>query len=345
VRERRELARPEVADGRNIDETLGELRGEGALQQVNRLDEARPFDRKPWRSEATADEDSYFGLPLLKTSVWKWPIPAYFYAGGLAGASAALGAAAALLGRRRLRRISRASRRIAAAGAVVSAGLLIQDLGVRRRFIYMLRVFRPTSPMNLGTWLLSGFGACATAALLPGRVGDAAAAASGVLGLPLTSYTGVLLANTAVPFWQAARTTLPPVFVASAAASAASAFEMMRLGRRERRVIRRMAIAGKLAELLNDFALERELARVEQVALPLHQGASGLLWNCAKACKAMSLMLSIVRRKPRWARIAGGMLGTLGALATRFAIFEGGKASARDPQATFALQRADPAHA
>src|SRR5207249_2121714 len=100
---------------------------------------------------------------------------------GLAGASAALGAAASLFGRGKLPRIARRARFIAAAGAVASAGLLIEDLGMRKRFIYMLRVFRPTSPMNLGTWLLSAFGGCAAAALLPGRIGDAAALASGVV--------------------------------------------------------------------------------------------------------------------------------------------------------------------
>jgi formate-dependent nitrite reductase membrane component NrfD len=332
-------ARPVPLDGRNIDQHLGALRGEGALQRIGRIDEARPFERRPWRREATADEDSYYGLPLLKESVWKWPIPTYFYVGGLAGASAALGAAASLFGGGKLPQISRRARFIGAAGAVASAGLLIEDLGMRKRFIYMLRVFRPTSPMNLGTWLLSAFGGCAAAALLPGRIGDAAAVASGVVGLPLTSYTGVLLANTAVPLWQAARTTLPPAFVASAAASAASAFEMIPLGARERRVVRRMAVAGKLAELLNDVALEREVSRVERVGEPLRRGASGLLWRVATVCKISSLLASLLPRKPRWARIAGGALGTVGALATRFAILQGGKASARDPHASFALQR------
>src|SRR6185436_2058139 len=194
-------ARNAPGDGRNIDESLGVLRGEGALQKISTLDEARPFERRPWRSDATAEEDSYYGLPLLKETVWQWPIPVYFYVGGLAGASAALGAAASVFGNGKLKRIARRGRLIAAAGAVASAGLLIQDLGVRRRFLYMLRVFRPTSPMNLGTWLLSGFGACATLALLPGRIGKAFACGSGVLGLPLTSYTGVLLNNTAVPLW------------------------------------------------------------------------------------------------------------------------------------------------
>lgn len=326
---------PSSRDGRNLDEDLGVLQGEGALQKVERLDEGRPFERRPWRREATADQDSYYGLPMLKESVWKWPIPLYFYVGGLAGGSALL-AAAALLRKHRLPGIARAGRVIAASGAVVSAALLIQDLGIRRRFIYMLRVFRPTSPMNLGTWILSGFGACAAGSLLPGKIGDAASVAAGVLGLPLSGYTGVLLANTAVPLWQKARANLPPVFVASAAASVASAMELLPLSRAEQRVARRMAVAGKLAELCTDVALEHEVGKIERIGRPLERGVSGALWKTAKACKAASLVCSMIPRKRAWLRVCGGVLGTMGALCTRFSLFHGGKASARDPRAAVA---------
>src|SRR5207237_9737970 len=72
-------ARSVPLDGRNIDQHLGALRGEGALQRIGHVDEARPFERRPWRREATADDDSYYGLPLLKASVWKWPVPTAFY--------------------------------------------------------------------------------------------------------------------------------------------------------------------------------------------------------------------------------------------------------------------------
>jgi formate-dependent nitrite reductase membrane component NrfD len=335
----RDLSRPETRDGRNIDPTLGSLRGEGAGQEISTLEEARPFEVRPQRTESTAEESSYYGLPLLKETVWKWPIPAYFFVGGLAGASAAV-AAAALIRPRGLNTVIRAGRFIAAGGAVLSGGLLIEDLGIRRRFIYMLRVFRPTSPMNLGTWLLGGFGLASLAALLPGRTGDAAAVASGAFGLPLTSYTGVLLVNTAVPLWQGASVTLPPVFVASGAASAASALETLPLGDRENRVVRRLAVAGKLAEMLTDLSLEKELGRIERVARPLHHGVSGALWRAAQITKGASLLISLLPNKPRSLRAIGGVLGLLGALCTRFSIFEGGKASARDPHATFALQGA-----
>src|SRR3954470_8404537 len=191
------------ADGRNIDPSLGILAGEGAHQEVRETGGkgARPVPEPSERAESTADPDSYYGLPLLKEPVWKWPVPAYFYVGGVAGGCAALGAAARRSGLPALRPLCERTRVIAAGGAVVSAGLLIWDLGRPSRFLNMLRVFRPTSPMNLGSWILSAFGGFATVAALLrrhrtgplGAIGDASAAAAGCLGLPLAGYTGVLL--------------------------------------------------------------------------------------------------------------------------------------------------------
>src|SRR5438270_5418458 len=188
------------SDGRNIDESLGILAGEGAQQEVKDRDGkgARPVPEPSERAESTADPDSYYGLPLLKEPVWKWPVPAYCYVGGVAGGCAALGAAATRSGDASLRPLCERTRVIAAGGAVVSAGLLIWDLGRPSRFLNMMRVFRPTSPMNLGTWIISAFGGFATvAALLRKRragplaaIGDAAAIAAGVVGVPLAGYTG-----------------------------------------------------------------------------------------------------------------------------------------------------------
>ena len=326
-----DVTRP-VDDGRNIDPRLGTLAGEGSHQQVERIHAGR---LTPSNEPATGD--TYYGLPLLKEPVWEWPIPAYFYVGGLAGAAAAL-AAAALLRRDSLGTIERTGRWIAFGGSVVSAAFLIQDLGRPSRFIYMLRVFRPSSPMNLGTWILSAFGACAFGALaLPGRVGDAASVGAGIFGLPLTSYTAVLLANTAVPLWQGTRNALPVLFVSSAAVSAASAFELFDLPAAEARMIRRFAIAAKLADIASAMAVAREANAVERVGRPLRKSP---LWNAAKVCLLASLVVSVLPRKPRWLRIAGGALGTLGAMATRFGVFEAGRHSARDPQASFEQQRA-----
>ena len=220
-------------DGRNIDPRLGTLSGEGAQQRVRELDGPdagkEPLATRPTQSgAASATAPSYYGLPLLKAPVWIWSVPLYFYVGGTAGAASLLGATAELVGGPSLQPLGRRCRWVGAAGDVLSAGLLIHDLGRPERFLNMLRVFRPTSPMSLGTWILSGSGALnSLAALLAGqekgwlgRVGSAAAVGGGLLGMPLAGYTAVLITNTAVPLWQGTHQSLPLLFMASSTVGA-----------------------------------------------------------------------------------------------------------------------------
>jgi len=332
-------------DGRNIDPALGELRGEASVQR------ARPLESRPEQIATREDSarDSYHGLPLLKETVWKTSIPLYLYVGGLSGACAALGAAAQLRqgpGAAGFEALISRTRLIAAGGAIVSAVLLIEDLGRPSRFFNMLRVFRKSSPMSVGSWVLSAFGAAASGAAAGELLGGpkvlraAAGLGAGLLGLPLAGYTGVLLAGTAVPVWQGGRTALPPLFLASAAASAASALDLCDLPVRSQRVVRRFGVLGKVAELAGSAALERELAPVPRVANTLREGLPGTLWRAARVLTALSLVLSLPPRRPRVLRIASGLLGTAGALAVRFAIFHAGQAAARDPHAAFDQQRA-----
>jgi formate-dependent nitrite reductase membrane component NrfD len=338
-------------DGRNIDPHLGELAGEGALQRVREL-EPPPYARSVWTEplpDTEQESPTYYELPMLKEPVWKWYIPAYFYVGGLSGACAALGASADLLGGRGMARLSRQCRLIAATGVTASAVLLIADLGRPARFLNMLRVFRPSSPMNLGTWLLSTFGACAGLAALPTvlavpapvrRLADGAGIGAGVLGLPMTGYTGVLLANTAVPLWQGARRAMPILFSSSGAATAASILEILGDSDEGAAVTFRFGVIAKATELAMTLLLEREVSVVPRVARPLRSGFSGALWRAAQVAGAASLILSVVGRKRTWPRRVAGVLGAAAALGLRFALFHGGKRSARDPRASFEQQRA-----
>jgi formate-dependent nitrite reductase membrane component NrfD len=248
----------------------------------------------------------------------------------------------------------------------------VADLGRPSRFLYMLRVFRPTSPMNMGTWIISGFGALSAAAaapaILPGapralaRAGDVAGYGAGLLGLPLVGYTGVLIANTAVPVWQGTRNTLPILFAFSGAVSAGA---LLRLwpghgGKHAGgRMVLRFGRVAKAAELAVSFALDREAAgHAPRVALPLHRGLSGAMLQTARGLVAASLVLDLwpaVRsragRRRRGAlatrrRRGGGALGTLsaalamaGTVLLRFGVMQAGRASARDPHASFELQR------
>jgi hypothetical protein len=340
-------------DGRNVDESLGVLEGEGSDQVVPR---DRPSGEgsasfavwsEPPSAKAGRGDPGYYDRPVLKEPVWKWYVPAYFYAGGAAGASALLGAMAQVRDRDSLRGLVARCRWIAAAGGALGTFFLVADLGRPDRFLNMLRVFRPTSPMNLGSWILSTEAPLAAgAALLSGAdgplraVGDAVGLGAGVMGIPMTGYTAILLTNTAVPVWQQARRSLPPLFVSSAVAASASLLQLLRLSEAEERMVRRFAVLGSIGELASELAVEREAGRVEPVALPLREGRSGLLLKAARAFTLSSLVVNLLPGRGRWKRALAGVTGTAGSIAVKFGITEAGKASARDPRATFRQQRA-----
>ena len=116
---------------------------------------------------------SYYGRPVVKPPPWKNDIPAYLFLGGLAAGSSLLAAGADLTGRPDLRRAGRLG---ALVGVTAGTAALVRDLGKPQRFLYMLRVAKPTSPMSMGTWMLAAYGPAAglagaaeLAALLPRR--------------------------------------------------------------------------------------------------------------------------------------------------------------------------------
>ena len=106
---------------------------------------------------------SYYGKPVLNPPVWEArDIAGYFFLGGLAGGSSLLAAGADLTGRPELARAAKAG---AGAAITLSLAALIHDLGRPARFLNMMRVFKVTSPMSVGTWLLSGYAPAACVAV------------------------------------------------------------------------------------------------------------------------------------------------------------------------------------
>jgi formate-dependent nitrite reductase membrane component NrfD len=291
---------------------------------------------------------TYYGKPAIKPPVWIWSVPAYFYVGGVAGAAMVLAFAGQIFGGRKLKAFEERCRWIGAVGGGIGTAFLIHDLGRPERFLFMLRVFRPTSPMSLGSWILaaatplSAGSALLTFARDPlyRRAGELAGIGAGILGLPLATYTAVLISNTAVPVWQQGRRILPLLFGASSMAGLASVLDLMEVSEVERHVSTYFGTVGRIGELAAGVVLEREVARVPQVAKSLHQGVASALWTAAKIATASSLAITLLPRQTRGKRIAAGVLGTFGALCLRFAIFHAGRASALDPRATFHQQRA-----
>jgi hypothetical protein len=326
---------PRTHDGRNLDLRIAEPRGEAMAIDIDDPDSASPLAPEAIAVAPCASvADTYYDLPVVKAPPWKWYIAAYFYGSGLAGAAATLAAAADLAGERRLARQLHA---ITSIGEAAGALCLIGDLGRPARFHYMLRVWRPTSPMNLGAWLLAAASASGGWALLDsvrGRRGlGVAGAASAVTGAMLSTYTGVLIGNTAIPIWSATRRRMPLWFAAVSAASLASLLELIGPPRREPRALLGYRIVAKAASLVGAQAVEAA-AHGTGVAGPLRTGRSGRMWRGAGWLGAASLVATLFGR-PRLA----GALGTAAALIARFAIVEAGRASAADPRDTFEPQR------
>jgi formate-dependent nitrite reductase membrane component NrfD len=283
---------------------------------------------------------SYYGRPVLKEPVWKWPVPAYLFTGGLAGASATLALAATTSGRPRL---ARSALIAAAAGAAVSPAFLVEDLGRPERFLNMLRVAKPTSPMSVGTWVLSVFAPSAIGAAVsdltgvrPGA-GRVLGAVAGCLGPVMTTYTAVLLADTAIPVWHDARHELPFVFAGSAAASAGAAAVAL-TPVRQAGPARRMAVAGVVIEVVATQVMERAHG---DVMGPYHgEGPAARLARRAKALAvAGGAVTAIAGRRRRWAAVAGAAMVLAGSALERFSVFRAGIESARDPAATVGPQR------
>jgi hypothetical protein len=270
---------------------------------------------------------TYYGRPVLKAPVWTDEVGLYFFTGGLAGASGALALAARLAGRPRLARSARIAGLI---GAGASAPLLIADLGRPSRFLHMLRVLKPTSPMSLGTWVLTSFGGastvanlCALTGRLPG-LGLAADALAGALGLPLTTYTAVLVSNTAVPAWHEARRILPFVFAAGAATSAASVAAVL-TPPDEAAPARRLAVASAVAELVTFRLMERQLG---PLAEPYEAGRAAPLARLARGCMAAGAGIMAAGRGRRAATFVGAAALLVGTVAKRLAILHAGSDSA-----------------
>ncbi len=294
---------------------------------------------------------SYYGRPILKAPVWGRAVPAYLFTGGLAAGSALLAAGADLTGRAGMRRVGR----LTALGAVSASGcFLISDLGRPERFHHMLRVAKPTSPMSMGSWILTAFGAAAGVAaagelgpLLPGRgpigvarrslpgIGRTAGLAAAGFAPALATYTAVLLSDTAAPSWHEAYPELPFVFAGSALASAAgAALVAAPLG--ENGPARRLAVAGAALELA---AAHRVGTGHGLLSEPYRTGRAGRLLRAARAFSAAGVAGALLGRRSRaLSAVSGGLLLVASAL-TRFGIFEGGVASSKDPKYTVLPQR------
>jgi formate-dependent nitrite reductase membrane component NrfD len=282
--------------------------------------------------------------PMIHAPVWTWEVPAYFWLGGVAAGSSFVALACDLAGDESSAQIAR---RVSLAAVMPSPILLIMDLGRPARFLNMLRIFKPRSPMSTGVWCLAGFSTTQTAAIgldLLGRRREAkvAGAASAVLGGYLGSYTGVLLAATAVPLWARSKLLLGPIFVATATATGAAATRLALVASGLPAGATRNALGTvESAAMATELALSTlNQRRLGELASGLDRGRPGRMFGGAKWLVRAGLALRLVRgHLGRPAHDVASVMYLLAGLLFRFAWVQAGQLSARDDEVVARMAR------
>ncbi|MGV9479558.1 NrfD/PsrC family molybdoenzyme membrane anchor subunit [Gordonia aichiensis] len=294
----------------------------------------------------------YYGHNVVKPPPWDDKVATYLFLGGVAGGSGVLAAGAQLTGRKVLRRNARISG-LAAAG--LGGVALIADLGRPDRFYNMLRTFKVTSPMSVGSWILSGFsggiGVAAAAEVdrllrerLPLgplrsvlRVAEAPAGlVGGAFGPLLAVYTAALLGDTATPTWNAMHRDLPFVFVSSASL-AASGLALVATPLDEVGPARTLAVLGVVGDVAATRVME---SRMDPVAAePLHHGTPGTLMRWAERLAVAGGVGALLSDRSRIASAVSGIALLAASACTRFGVFHAGIESAKDPRYTIEPQK------
>jgi hypothetical protein len=288
---------------------------------------------------------AYYGQPIIKPPVWTWEVGLYFFVGGTAGMSGVLALAGVLTGHSLA--FVRTALLVAFAGAILSPALLIADLGRPARFLNMLRVFKWRSAMSMGVWTLVTFGGFATTAVLLtlalphlARADGAPTALRAVLsvliagtaasGAVLATYTGVLLGATAVPVWSSHHRLLPFHFGIVALGSASAVLELLGF-----HMAALQGIGLAVSAIETAVGVWLELTRSNAQARVLAHGESGLLMRTAGLLTGPS---ALVLRLAGWWQLAAVSF-LIGAVLSRYGWLHAGRASARDPEETLALQK------
>jgi formate-dependent nitrite reductase membrane component NrfD len=294
----------------------------------------------------------YYGLPAIKQPLWHGEIWLYFFLGGLAAGSYLVASLATLFGGPGRRPIARAGYVISFLALLPCPPLLIKDLGRPERFLNMLRIFKPESPMSMGVWGLVGFSAFSSLQFVRWVFGEARgpigwlarlipARLLAVGGIPaacfLGTYTGVLLSVTSVPLWARSR-LLGATFLASAFSAGVSAITLA-VGRRDAETVAPLRRAERAALVGEAAALLGYLRQADRAAHPI-LSADG--YGPAFLGGAVGLGLLVPGLLNLTGRSHGGsgaflasICALVGGLCLRYSLVMGGHESAKDPDTYF----------
>jgi formate-dependent nitrite reductase membrane component NrfD len=305
-----------------------------------------------WERLAPYRGETYYGLPAVKSSPWGWYVVAYFFIGGLASAAQFLATAISFFGRREDRAVIRAGRYIALAGALASPALLIADLHTPQRWYNMLRIFRRTSPMSIGSWALTGFGVFSGVTAVGQAISDlfgwklgewlarSASLPAAMIGGVVSIYTATLLAATSNPLWSSAFPFLSSLSACSATSTATAALSLASTAPATRRRLAWLAWISGAAELVFALLVDRRL-RERGMARELRQTPVPSAWQVGVIGLGIAAPLAahtvelVSGREMRRVAIIASILTLVGGFLLRAVYIFGGNAAARSPDHYF----------
>jgi protein NrfD len=225
---------------------------------------------------------------MLRTPEWHLLIVWYFFLGGIAGGAYFTAAIADAFGGRRDREVIRIGYILSTLLIALCGILLILDLGVPMRFLNMLAVFKFWNPMSIGAWMLGAFGLFAfVSSVLALFGGDSTAGfrrawslVGTITGFFLASYTGVLLSNSAQPFWSDGR-LMGALFLASGASTGMAAISLLLYlsGESAGEGFKKVKRADRFAMVFELVVLAAFLAWLGSAAAPITTGhLAPLFW-------------------------------------------------------------------
>jgi formate-dependent nitrite reductase membrane component NrfD len=342
--------------GRHVESRTPALPERAELLPARDWSGGEPGALVPYRGE------NYYGLPAVKASPYGWKIGTYFFTGGLAGSAQVLAVVADLVGGRCS--VVRWGRYLALAGAAVSPVLLIADLHTPQRWYNMLRIFRKTSPMSIGSWTLTAFGTLSGLTALGQLAEDVTGSPrgrwlarlcglpAGVAGALMSVYTGTLLAATSTPLWACLPRLVPALFGASAAATAAAAVsvaqELTGAPEGEKEAVGRFALAAGGAELALAAAADRGMHR-QGLDEPLRRDPRVAALGVGAVGLGMVVPLvihgwqALTGRRSRAASLLAAGSALAGGFLLRAAVLFAGNQSARRPEDYFRFTQPPPA--
>ena len=303
----------------------------------------------------------YYGLPAVKHSHYKWRTATAFFAEGIAAGSQIAATMIDFAGRSEDQPLVRNGRYLAVAGAAIAPAMLASSMHTPSRWYNILRIFRPTAPISIGSWALTGFGVLSglsAAGRLLRRNGrprfarmqeKAFAAAALIPGAVTASYIGTELEETSTPFWASSYPLLSPFLAGAGFADAGAALtllnEISTVPEATKRRLDYFTFSSGAVQMAFAYLLDQRW-QVRPESAAFRKSNWSVAWRgflaadlLALAARIMALRSKTAQRQYRLFSSAAKLIGGLG---LRHVLVYSGRESGRHPGDYLAFTAAPP---